>query len=270
MTGLKRIARRQGLYKRFRYSVFYDWYARVRRPEYATGLANDRTFYRTLFNGGVKSVFDIGANVGDKSRVFGELAGHVLCVEPDPDLADILRYRFKGRRDMVVKCAAVGDAIGSASLHRKQFAGFNTLSEKWSEHSAELNVGSRDSIAVPVTTLDRLMVDHGRPDYVKIDVEGYELAVLRGLSAAIRTISFESNLPVFRDETLQAIERIKALDSNYRFNVRPMDGASFVLPSHVDASELSQFVRSAGTVTYDLFAMRPGGPPDPAGAAGLA
>jgi hypothetical protein len=45
-----------------------------------------------------------------------------------------------------------------------------------------------------VTTLDALIAEYGRPSFCKIDVEGYELQVIEGLSQPIRTISFEYNV----------------------------------------------------------------------------
>ncbi len=172
-------AERLGVHRHLRYSRLYDWYAQVRNSGYAAVLASDRRFYRELFRAhGVSRVFDVGANVGDKARVFRELAPRVVCVEPDPDLAEVLRFRFRGKTGIVMEVAAVGSEPGSARLHRKVFPGFNTLSDKWSETTAALDipVPARDVIDVPVTTLDLLIEAHGRPDYLKIDVEGFELA----------------------------------------------------------------------------------------------
>jgi hypothetical protein len=46
---------------------------------------------------------------------------------------------------------------------------------------------------VNVVTLDSLIKEYGTPDYIKVDVEGFDLEVLTGLSSQISLISFEFN-----------------------------------------------------------------------------
>lgn len=257
-VGLPKSARAR-LYQQFRYSAAYPWYARLFRPGHARALAADRAFFRPLFaDYGIRSVFDIGANVGDKADVFRRLADRVLCVEADPDTAAGLTQRFRGRRGVTVEAVAVGDRVGHADLLRKPFSGFNTLSAKWSEALDGRDLATREVVRVPVTTLERLIETHGRPDYVKIDVEGYELPVVAGLASAVPVLSFECNLPAFRTETDAIVARLLALDSGTRFNARRGDAAKWELPAPADANDLGRFLDACGDGTFDLFALRGG------------
>ena len=55
---------------------------------------------------------------------------------------------------------------------------------------------------IPVTTLDNLIDEFGMPIFCKIDVEGFELQVLKGLSFPIKYISFEFTREFFDDMKL--------------------------------------------------------------------
>jgi FkbM family methyltransferase len=242
-----------GLYSWFRYSRGYEWYARCRRSGYAQLLANDRRFYRPLFDRlRIRSVFDLGANVGDKAQVFSELADRVVCVEADPMTASTLRHRFRKERRVLVEAVAVGSRPGSATLHRKLYSGYSTVSEKWADATLE-TVPTTERISVPVSTLDQLISVHGRPDYIKIDVEGSELEVIGGLSAPVGALSFEANLPTFLQETVAVADRLLQLCPRVRFQLRQADGPEFARPEAFDRNGLVDAIREA-RATFDIFA----------------
>ena len=70
-------------------------------------------------------------------------------------------------------------------------------------------------------TLEELIRSQGLPFYVKIDVEGYEAVVLRGLRSPVRYLSFEVNLPEFRPEALECIELLENVAAHGDFNHAP-------------------------------------------------
>jgi FkbM family methyltransferase len=205
----------------------------------------------------VKIVFDVGANVGDKADVFRHLAGRVLCLEADPDTSAILRHRFRKRSEVTVESCAVGDRDGQAQLNRKPYCGFNTLSEKWASAMDRQNVMTTDVVSVPMTTLDQLILRYGRPDYIKIDVEGYELPVVRGLTSSVPILSFECNLPTFRTESNQVLDHLLTLDPAVRFNVRNGDSAEWMLREPAEADAIRKILGTPDMVTYEVFAFSP-------------
>lgn len=146
-------------------------------------------------------VFDIGANYGEYTAAFFSLgARKIIAVEPQPDLANFVSSAFAdemraGR--FVVRAEAVGAREGQATLFsapdpHKSMA---TLSEAFIESARQGGRTWNDAVRtdVKVTTLDALIQTFGVPDYIKVDVEGFDLEALKGLSSSIRLLSFEFN-----------------------------------------------------------------------------
>ena len=69
---------------------------------------------------------------------------------------------------------------------------------------------------VEITTLDALIGEHGLPRFCKIDVEGFEAEVLRGLTQAVPWLAFEY-LPAAIDRAIACIELVSRL-GDYSFN----------------------------------------------------
>jgi FkbM family methyltransferase len=159
--------------------------------------------------------FDIGAHVGDRTASFRRLGARVVAVEPQPRLTRLLRLLF-GRDDGVVRVAAlVGATAGEAMLSLNSA---NPTIATASPHFIAAANGAPGwegqhwdaELLLPVTTLDALADAHGRPDFVKIDVEGFEAEALAGLSFAPRALSFEFTT-IQRRVALDCLERLTAL-----------------------------------------------------------
>lgn len=130
---------------------------------------------------------DVGAHLGDVTQQIIESApgGRVLAVEPLPHLAAGLRNGLAASDDVILEeCALTDGEPGEVEfLHVKNNPGYSGLKERDYPEAPEF-----ERLTVKTQRLDDLVERHGlAPRFIKIDVEGAELLVLRGARKTIET-----------------------------------------------------------------------------------
>jgi FkbM family methyltransferase len=125
--------------------------------------------------------FDIGANIGYYSVYLAPLARTVYAFEPDPRNIQTLRLNAEAGGDIHVVASAVSDAPRTLNLEV----------DGPSEISHIVRTPTARSIEVTGTTVDHFVGDHPeiRVTVIKIDVEGHDLAVLRGSETTVTRFS---------------------------------------------------------------------------------
>jgi FkbM family methyltransferase len=145
-----------------------------------------RRFIRRVVPPGGLAV-DVGSNIGlmtlDMAVAVGP-EGRVIAFEPNAGLAALTRenLQINWLHDRVdVRAQAVSATIGETTL----FVGSRHLSLGTTMPSVHEGIEERESISVPTVTLDNALDDEGYVDFLKIDVEGGEQAVLRGVTGLL-------------------------------------------------------------------------------------
>ena len=136
-----------------------------------------------LFRGG--HILDVGANIGYTARVFAR------AVEPpyrvyafEPDAVNYRRLTRFAKDDRIVPVhSAVGDHDGTIELwHNDAHPGDHRVAVG----EVRAFVGAKNR--VPITTIDSFVHTLDHPiRFVKIDVQGYEPAVLRGMRGLLHS-----------------------------------------------------------------------------------
>ena len=121
-------------------------------------------------------VIDVGANVGFYAVAAAQRGGRVVAFEPDPTAVRALRRHIRLNRvrahiDVVPALVGADDGAGVLAQRERSFV----------SSAATLYLSAETSYrVVPRVSLDSALAEHAAVAVLKIDVEGYELAVLRG------------------------------------------------------------------------------------------
>ncbi|WP_020604055.1 FkbM family methyltransferase [Spirosoma spitsbergense] len=214
--------------------IFYDLLMAGRRKK----------FYGTLVKPG-DLCFDIGANIGDRTSIFLALNTRVVAVEPQPACVQRLERRFGNQITIVAK--GVGAEEGYLPMHLSNANTLSSFSEEWINKVQQERFAQyewNETITVPIITLDKLIATYGVPSFCKVDVEGFEVQVLRGLTQPLPMISLEYTVPEAKENLLEVIERLDSLSESMRFNYSPGESMRLALPDYIPASDFKQLVNS--------------------------
>jgi FkbM family methyltransferase len=218
-------------------------------------------FYRSVISRG-DLVFDVGANDGLYADAMACAGARVVAIEPNP--ACVHRIRRLRSPNVTVVQTAVGAKTGTATLHLTSdpgFSGVSTMSESWlsvakqSPRFIASGVRWDAEISVPVTTLEALATTYGSPKFVKIDIEGYEVEALNGMTQQPPLLSVEFNREAM--DSLTGCLNHRIISGSSRFNYIVGEPVKFALDTWVDRAAFDRHLASLSQETFgDVFIRR--------------
>lgn len=148
---------------------------------YALPNSRHLTLLRKYLHGG--TFVDVGANIGLVTLLMADKSGHAILFEPSPLAAKLAQQNLEmNKLAYEVVPAALSDTSGTVEFESAGASSVNRTVEGFKT--------SLPTIRVPRITLDQFLRDRSTPlppiDAIKIDVEGHENAVLRGMKECLR------------------------------------------------------------------------------------
>lgn len=219
------------------YGVSRETYRKL-KPEIVKSESQEINFYQNNIQSG-DLVFDVGAHLGDKTAAFLALNAEVVAIEPDRRFIKHIEKRFSNKAKIHLVNKGISPKPETLLFYRRKTASTSGVVQDWCK-------GVDDAATVyeiQTTTLDLLIEQFGLPKYIKIDVEGFEIEVLRGLSRSIPLVSFEFHYQQL-SRAMECINLLSKSGEKY-FNVTPTDESKFIFDKWQTRHEFETFIKQS-------------------------
>lgn len=192
--------------------------------------------------------FDIGANYGNRIEPLIKEDIKIIAVEPQEECIKFLNKKY-GHRITILQ-NGVGEKTETKLMHISTNANIlSSFSKDWINSTKESgrfkNIIWNETRAIEMVTLDYLISNYGSPCFIKIDVEGFELEVLKGLTQSVKALSLEYTVPERQNALLDCLFYLNTLyNSNIIFNYCKTEITEFSLPDWVNYDDMLDVVNS--------------------------
>tara|TARA_A100001015_G_scaffold314803_1_gene425089 strand:- start:613 stop:1350 length:738 start_codon:yes stop_codon:yes gene_type:complete len=236
----------------FRYSFLHYLFLNFKNPKYISWLKEEYLFHKKFLDK-ESMIFDLGANLGDKTHIFLKFSKKVICYEPENKMFNILSHRFKTKRVVVNKKIISNKEKNLKFLIPKDNEAYSTINEKSLKQFKHISKNKISSQIKKSTTINKEITKFGKPNYIKIDCEGAEKKILENLNFKIKIISFELNLPYFYKDGKKILNYFSK-KFNSKFNIRIHDEFKFKFKKNVNKKKCLDFLkRKKFTVEIFIF-----------------
>lgn len=157
-------------------------------------LANERYVNKLLGDRPVRTVLDIGANIGQETVLFARIAERVIAFEPMEEVFKVLSQNVEQNNYSNVELHNLGCSDQPA----------NGQNMRWQESNEGASYicdkPGRNNVKVNLVPLDSFLPDLSDVDFVKIDVEGHEISALKGMIGMLKR-----NKPILQIEAVDSL-----------------------------------------------------------------
>ena len=201
-------------------------------------------------------IVDIGANIGYYALLEAKLTGEkgkVYAIEPIPDNITLLKKSIdiNNYKNIDIYQLAIGNSNGNAPIYVGKAR--NLSSMRMVDSYAEQG-GYIDKIDVKLITLDEFLKDKPSPNVVRMDTEGYEYEIIRGMS---QTLAKRLPMKMFIEFHFDIIGKEKSLELLTILQTNGFEISDATIEEWIVGSHQHKFI--AHIVSY--LAKKSGAPP---------
>jgi len=182
-----------------------------------------------------KVIYDIGAFIGLTTLFFAHRSGDngfVYAFEPNKELFNLVLKNIE--LNALSNVQAYNFAIGEKNETKEMFVSSNhaAMGSLSKEHMSKENSGT-NSISVEVKALDTIIKEYSlrQPDFIKIDVEGYELNVLAGMYETLKKDKPELFIEI---HGILKLKELYNLVYSYDYSIYHVENDIFINKDNID------------------------------------
>ncbi len=215
-----------------------------------------RNFYSQFLTSKDDIYFDVGANYGNRIDPIIDKEIKIVAIEPQIKCIKYLKKKFADRIIIVPK--GLGSIEEVKTMYIANSHTISSFSEDWIDATKKSGRFSQykwdKKQEVEMTTIDALIQQYGTPKFIKIDVEGFELQVLQGLSHPIEYLSFEYTVPERKQSVVECLDRIIKIAGNHKvvFNYSVGESMAWRLERWLTPQEMREEIESERFLQSDF------------------
>ena len=235
-----------------RYTKLHFLILKFTNPNYIKWIEREIIFHKKFLKNNIQLIFDLGANVGDKSHIFLNFTKNIILYEPEEKLIKKLNLRFRKNKGVKIRNYVVHDTIREIDFYSAEGReSHSSIIKGYLENFSDIENKKTVLKIKKTTTLNKEINLYGIPDYCKIDCEGSEHEILKNLSFRIEIISFEANLPMFYKNTIDIVKIFEKKFSS-KFNLRKNNEYSFYFKENINSQEIEDALSKSKEV-FEVF-----------------
>ena len=189
-------------------SNFWVWYLNHTEPTYIENAGNAQELQRRNSLNLVKrwrNAIDIGSNVGEWTRPLAKKFQQVICFEPNPNFRKCFKKNIN-EKNVILRPYALSTHSHTAEQ------GFNHTHLNFTVGDTEPRIGN-----INCRSLDSFELTD--VDYIKIDVDGFEVPVLLGAEKTLRTNNPVINIEMKGTKRPKIVQKAREILRNYDYRL---------------------------------------------------